>query len=70
MEFITRCTECGDQNPLGDEVLGCVASIQVYFHKGSENIKDRMVIYCENCGNKIEQGISWTDEMNGTPIGG
>lgn len=56
MDFITRCVRCGDQNQLGDDER---SSIQLYFHKGSPSTLDLMVIYCENCGNKLEIGISW-----------
>ena len=61
MKFITRCTRCGEQNQLGDEEK---ASIQVYFHKGTPNTMDRMVVYCEKCGNKHEIGISWFFDIN------
>lgn len=56
MKFIIRCTQCGDQNQLHDDDR---ASIQAYFHRGTPNTKDRVVFYCENCGNKEEYGISW-----------
>ena len=61
MKFITRCTQCGDQNQIGDDER---ASIQVYFHKGTPMTMDRMVFYCENCGNKHEMGISWPLDVN------
>ena len=61
MRFITRCIRCGDQNQLGDDER---ASIQVYFHKGTPNTMDRMVIYCGNCGNKHEIGICWPLDTN------
>ena len=64
MEFITRCTQCGDQNQLGDDDM---TSIQVCFHKGTPNIMDRMVIYCENCGNKHEMGINWFLDIHPAP---
>jgi len=51
MKFITRCVQCGDQNQLGDDET---VSIQLYFHRGSPNISDRMVTYCANCGNSHE----------------
>lgn len=57
MKFIVRCAQCGDQNPIDDDER---SSIQLYFNKGtSPNIMDRMVLYCTNCGNQEERGISW-----------
>ncbi len=64
MRFITRCVQCGDQNSLFDDDER--ASITVYFHKGTPNTLDRAVIYCENCGNKEEHGISWPLDTNKT----
>lgn len=61
MKFIIKCAQCGDQNQLNDDER---ASIQTYYHKGSPSIKDRMVLYCENCGNKEEYGISWPIDIN------
>ena len=57
MKFITRCVKCGDQNSLFDDDER--ASIKAYFHKGTPNTLDLMVIYCGNCGNKAMRGISW-----------
>ena len=61
MKFITRCVRCGDQNDFKDDER---ASIQLYFHKGSPNTYDQMVIYCENCGNKEERCIVWPLDIN------
>lgn len=54
MKFITRCICCGDQNQFDHIGYDEIASIQIYFHCGTPNTKDRVVIYCENCGNKQE----------------
>jgi NMD protein affecting ribosome stability and mRNA decay len=54
--FTIKCHQCGDQNPIGNDEM---SSVHVYFEKGSPNIMDRMVLYCGNCGNKEEHGISW-----------
>ena len=64
MKFITRCVQCGDQNQLGDDNM---PSIQLYFHRGTPNTLDRMVIYCNNCGNKMELGIVWPLDINHAP---
>ena len=61
MGFIIRCIRCGEQNQLDDDEM---TSVQVYFHKGTPNTIDRMVIYCENCGNKHTMGISWQMDLN------
>jgi hypothetical protein len=57
MKFVTRCIQCGDQNQLGDE--DNELSIKLYFKRGSPVTFNRMVIYCQNCGNQYELGISW-----------
>jgi len=61
MRFIIRCVYCGDQNGLDEDEQ---ASIQVFFHKGSPCTTDRMVLCCENCGNREERGISWPLDIN------
>lgn len=53
--FTIRCHNCGDLNGVKDNE----ASIKVAFHKGTPSILDRMVFYCNNCGNKEEYGIMW-----------
>ena len=61
MKFITKCCQCGDQNDFKADESD---SIQLYFYKGTTSsihacpdIFHKMVIYCENCGNKEERGI-------------
>ena len=61
MDFIIRCIRCGDQNQLDDDEM---ASIHVYFDKGTPGALDRMVIYCGNCGNKHEMAVFWPLDMN------
>ena len=56
MSFTLRCDGCGDMNPVKWEEVG---SIEISFHRESQNIMDRMVIVCNNCGNKEERGITW-----------
>lgn len=68
MKFITRCVHCGDQNSLTDDDER--ASIQIYFNKGTPNTLDRMVIYCTNCGNQDERGISWPIPVTDTKQSG
>jgi len=64
MKFITRCVNCGDQNDFREDER---QSIQIYFHKGSPATYDRMVIYCENCGNKEERAIVWPLDLASQP---
>jgi len=59
--FTVKCHCCGDQNPLDDDEM---SSVHIYFHKGTPNTFDRMELYCENCGNKEESGISWPLDIN------
>jgi len=54
--FTIRCHQCGDQNPIDDNEM---SSIKVYFQRGTPTTHDRMELYCENCGNKEDRGISW-----------
>lgn len=63
IKFIIICARCGCQNQLGYNKRN---SVQLYFHKGSPNIMDRMVIYCDNCGNKHEIAIAWPLDLNNT----
>lgn len=55
MKFIATCSKCGAKDPIDNDGMSC---IQIYFHKGSTNIQDRFVIYCERCGNKNEYAIT------------
>jgi len=60
--FTIKCHNCGDQNSIDDDEM---SSVKIYFRRGvMPDTLDRLVFYCENCGNKIEQGIIWPLDIN------
>lgn len=59
--FTIKCHKCKDRNPLDNDDR---SSIKAYFYRGMPNTFDRMVIYCENCGNKEEYRINWQIDLN------
>ena len=56
LPFLIKCSMCGSMNHINDDNMG---DVRVYFHKGTPNTMDRMVISCDNCGRKEEHGIYW-----------
>ena len=57
LKFEISCKECGARS-VYDPNIDALA-IGIIFRSGGPTIKDRMVIFCNNCGNKYEHGIYW-----------
>jgi ribosomal protein S27E len=61
-KFTIQCAQCGAIHVFNSG--GETEDIKLYFHRGTPLTRDRMVIYCQNCGNKQEFGITWPIDMN------
>ncbi len=61
--FTVKCHSCGDLNAPFDNDH---TSIKILFERGSPNIMDRIIFYCENCGTKREAAIVWPLEISAT----
>ena len=60
--FTIKCHKCGCLYIVSDKTEEMVGML-LFFHKGSPAIKDRMVLYCNNCGNKKAIGIDWATDL-------
>lgn len=60
--FKVECPVCGKKSLLG---IGIASSVEFHFHRGSPNIRDRMVICCTVCGNQEEFAVDWPLDIGG-----
>lgn len=58
--FELKCKKCRARSTYDPEKNAL--SIKILFRAGTPNIKDRMIVVCNKCGNNIEHGIVWQIE--------
>jgi RNase P subunit RPR2 len=62
-KFVITCSQCGANHTFNSDSDG---DIKLYFRRETPSIRDRMVIYCQNCGNVQELSITWPIDINRT----
>jgi len=56
-KFVISCKKCGAGAEYDPDYFNGIIGIQ--FDQGTLNIMDRMIMFCNKCGNKEEVGIAW-----------